>query len=366
MKVAHLIKSLGRGGAESLLPQTIAARGEGFDYCVGYFLPWKDALVAELEAADIDVRLFPATSSGRMLLRVPAVANWLRTEKIDLLHCHLPLAGVVGRLAGRLAGVPVVYTEHNLQERYHPLTGRANRLTWTQQKAVVAVSGEVASSIARTLPKQVPVKIVLNGINVERIAAGATETARKEVRESLALPEDASVVGAVAVFRTQKRFDLWLEAARSILDRDPNTYFLLVGDGPLRQDLEERTRQLGLEERVRFPGLQHDARPYFAAMDVFLISSEFEGLPLALLEAMSARLPVVTTPAGGIPEVITDECGVLVTMGDASAMADACLSLFGDPPRRKALGIAARERVEQGFSVARMARELEALYAQVV
>jgi len=365
MKIAHLIKGLGRGGAEGLLPQTIRQRGAGFDYGVGYFLPWKDAHVAELEETGAEVRLFGARSNAALFARVPAVAGWLRRGGFDLVHAHLPLAGVVARFAGRLARVPVVYTEHNLQERYHPLTAHANRLTWGLQRQVVAVSGEVAGSIARRFGARVPVTVVQNGIEIpdlEELSSG-----RQEVRRNLGIDEAAEVVGAVAVLRSQKRFDLWLEAAREIAASRPAARFLIVGDGPLRSELEALATELELAERIVFAGLQTGVRPYLAAMDLFLISSEFEGLPLALLEAMAARLPVVATRVGGIPEVIeTERSGVLVDFGDPHVLAVEVSRLLGDSEARRSLGRAARSRVEAGFSVARMARELEAIYARVV
>lgn len=365
MKIAHLIKSLGRGGAESLLPLTIRHRGDGFDYAVGYFLPWKDALVAEVEAAGAPTHCFRAGSALAMLARVPATARWLRREGVDLVHCHLPLAGLVGRLAGRLAGIPVVYTEHNLQERYHRATALANRLSWRLQDLAVAVSGDVAASIGRRLDPRVPVEVVLNGIDVDHLPASADAAAA--VRRRFGIAADAPLVGTVAVFRSQKRLDIWLDAARLLADARPDARFLLVGDGPLRSELEERARRLGLEERVVFTGLQDDSKPFFAALDVYMMSSEFEGLPLALLEAMASRRAVVTTPAGGIPEVIEDgKNGMLVPFGDAAALAAAAVALLADGEARRGLGAAARRRVEEDFSVARMAAQLEGFYREVV
>jgi hypothetical protein len=149
MRVCHLIKGLGRGGAEMLLPWLIEAGRTEHTYSLGFFVPWKNQLAGAAAEAGARVHCFEASSPAALMLRVASVARWLRSEHADILHCHLPLAGVVGRLAASLAGTPVVYTEHNLLERYHAATRRAELATWRLQRAVVAVSGEVASSIAR-------------------------------------------------------------------------------------------------------------------------------------------------------------------------------------------------------------------------
>jgi glycosyltransferase involved in cell wall biosynthesis len=365
LSIAHLIKGLGRGGAEGLLPQVVRYGGAGFSYRAGYFLPHKDALAGELASAGAPVRCFGGRSAAGLLVRVPRVATWLRDERVDLLHCHLPLAGVVGRLAARLARVPVVYSEHNVIERYHPLTRRAHAATWRLQAAVVAVSEEVAASVRRTMGEAVPVRVVRNGIDVERMAATAEEVA--SARAELGVAGSAPLVGTVAVLREQKRLDLWLAAARTVADALPAARFAIVGDGPLRGELEAEAARLGIAGRVTFTGLRPDVRAYHHAFDLFLASSQFEGLPLALLEAMAAGRPVVATRVGGVPEAVDDGVeGLLVPPGDPAALAAAALSLLADPARARALAAAARRRVAADFGVARMARELELLYAEVL
>ncbi len=366
LRVFHLIKGLGRGGAEGLL---LGCGERGAEppvrYGVGYFLPWKDALEDALRGSGVEVVCFSARNAGGMLARVPGIAAFLRRWRTDLVHCHLPLAGVVGRLAGRLAGVPVVYTEHNLMERYHPWTRRANLWTWGLQERVIAVSAEVAASIERHAGATVPVRVVRNGVPIASLRRDPEAGAA--VRRRLGITREAPVVGHVAVFRRQKRLDLWLETAREILRRRPDCRFLLVGDGPLREETESLARQLGLAEAVRFTGLAEDVRPYLSAMDLLLISSEFEGLPLVLLEAMALELPVVSTAVGGIPEAIRDPgTGRLVQFGATSEASSAAVEILDDPVLREALGRAARRRVAEEFGTDRMFGELEALYREVV
>ena len=365
-RVFHLIKGLGRGGAEVLLEQTLRFGDlRRFDYAFGYFLPWKDAMVEPLRRLGAEVVCFEARSDLAVLTSVGRVARELRRRRPDLLHCHLPLSGVVGRWAGRRAGVPVVYTEHNIQERYRPLTRRLNLATWSLQERVIAVSGEVAASIAQRKNSTTPVVVVPNGIDVDRFDPDRTDGSG--IRRELGIAADAPVVGTVAVFRLQKRLHDWLAAAQVVLERHPDARFLLVGDGPLRAELEAAAAARGLERAVIFPGLREDVRPYMAAMDVFLMTSIFEGLPIALLEAMAMRRPIVATPVGGIPEVVRNgKDGLLVEPGDVGATAAAILRLLADRAGAIELGAAARRRVAESFSAPVMMRRIEGIYDEVL
>ena len=365
-RVFHLIKGLGRGGAELLLSEGLRhANRERFVYGYGYFLPWKDQLAGDLEDQGAPVTCFNVTRVAQLLPAAFRVSRHLRRWKADLLHCHLPLTGVVGRLAGRLAGIPVVYTEHNLMERYHPLTRRANRWTWPLQDTAIAVSAEVIASIERNVNHSVPVRLVLNGVHVDGFRPCLES--RLEIRRQLGIPERSPVVGTVAVFRRQKRLDVWLRTAERTLRAVPEVHFVLVGDGPLRNELENLAPTLGLEGRVHFVGIQQRVRAYFSAMDVFLMSSRFEGLPLALLEAMAAELPVVASAVGGIPEAVVDgETGVLVALDDPGAAADAVTRLLADAELRKTMGQRGRRRVQAEFTMARMVGELESIYLEVL
>ena len=366
LRVFQLIKSLGRGGAEMLLPETLrCADRERFTYQYGYFLPWKNAMVPSLETQEVEVVCFSAPNNLSILLATNKVAGHLRRWGADVVHCHLPIAGVVGRLAGKLAGVPVIYTEHNMLERHHPLTRRLNLSTWSWQDRVIAVSGDVAHSIRSHANPRVPVEVVLNGVDVDRFERRRVDVAA--LRRELGIPPAAPVVGTVAVFGLQKGLHDWLEAARALRERHSEIQFLLVGDGPHREELLTQAASLGLRDSIHWPGLQQDVRPYLAAMDVYLMSSIFEGLPIALLEAMSMQCAVVSTAVGGIRDVIQDgENGFLVEPCRPDRLARVTSSLLASPQALERCGEAARRTVEQRFSIRRMTRELEATYLDVV
>lgn len=334
-----------------------------FEYAFGYFVPWKDALVQSVGRTG-PVTCFDAASAPRLMLRIPAVVRAIREARADVVHCHLPLASVAGRIAGALSGIPVVSTEHNVLERYHPATRMATRATWRLQAHVIAVSGEVETSIRRSVGSAVPVTVIRNGVAVERFLPAED---RAGARVALGLPADAPVVGTIAVFRTQKRLDLWLEAARRIAALRPDVRFLLVGDGPLRPEVERTLDALGLRDRVTLPGLVEDVRPFLRAMDVYLVSSDFEGLPVALLEAMATGVVPVSTAVGGIPEVVSEATGFVVPRGDALALSQAVLAALGAPAEERGeRSRRARERITSELGVEPMMRRTEAVYRQVL
>lgn len=360
LRVFHLVKGLGRGGAETLLVRTAETGESGIRTGYGYFLPWKDALVSELRHKGCTVKCFPAGSVPAMVAQIPALVFYLKAWRPDVIHCHLPWAGIVGRVVGKILGIPVVYTEHNLQERYHRMTRLANGLTWRLQNCAVAVSDQVRSSIQKNHSSQIPLKTVLNGIDCEQFRPLPADP---ELMANLGLGADDIVVGTVAVFRAQKRLDHWLSIAKNLAQREPRLRFLLVGDGPLRGELEALALRLGLADRCLFVGLHSEIRPYLSVMDVFLMTSEFEGLPVAMLEAMACGLPVVATSAGGIPEVIQDPSqGIVRGCDDFSGLESAVFDLISDQEYRERMGQAARQRVVSGFGMQGMRESLREIY----
>jgi glycosyltransferase involved in cell wall biosynthesis len=364
IKVLHVIKSLGRGGAEMLLPETMRLHDPArFEFHVIYFLPWKNQLVQTLEQTGAKVTCLSASNNILLLSKAGKIRRYIKEHQIDIVHAHLPWAGFVARLVYRFTKVPLLYTEHNKQERYHFLTRWLNRITFNWQSLAIAVSGDVAESIQKNIQPTIPVKLILNGVNTELFQRNAEDGAR--IRATLSINVDAIVVGTVAVFRFQKRLKEWLEIFQKVADRDPRLVGIVVGDGPLKAEILQHLKDLKLEGRVFFPGLQTEVRPWFSAMDIFMMSSIFEGLPIAMLEAMSMECAIVTTNAGGIKEVIRHEAdGLMVPAENWQQLSEHLVALTRDTDERKNLGAAARARVIQSFGLNRMVDELERLYRE--
>jgi glycosyltransferase involved in cell wall biosynthesis len=362
IKILQIIKSLGRGGAEMLLPETLKLHNqEQFEFHYIYFLPWKKQMVSAIEQAGGKVTCLEASNNLQIIGKTMEVVRYCKENQIQLIHCHLPWAGIVGRLLRRRTNIPVLYTEHNKQERYHFATKWMNWFTFNWQTAAIAVSEDVAVSINKNINPRIPVHEILNGVNTDFFKRD--EIAGQALRAQLNIPPDALVVGTLAVFRFQKRLKEWLDVFKQAAEQNPNLYGIIVGDGPLKEELLDYRKYLGLEDKVIMPGLQTEVKPWYSAMDVFMMTSVFEGLPIALLEAMSMECAIVTTNAGGIKQVIRDGTdGILVEVDQWKDLSGKLNALMKDEANRNSLSTAARDRVVKAFSLQRMVGELEELY----
>lgn len=362
-KVLILIKGLGLGGAERLIADAIPFLDrEVFDYEFAFLVPKKDFLVSVIRKEGFPVHCLQAAGAGSFLRAFGRLWCLQRQKKYDLIHAHLPAAGILARLVGFLLRVPVFYTEHNLQERYHALTRLLNKLTYGINRHVIAVSDHVMGSIRRTMPGGTgAVSTIKNSVPVCALAGELTGL--QALRDDLGIPKNHRVVGTVAVFRRQKALLDWIDIAAQVMTERDNVTFLLVGHGPMKKELEAKIKAIGLSGRLVMPGFRADGRKVMGLMDIYLMSSQYEGLPLALLEAMAARLPVVATTVGGIPEVIREgREGFLVPFKDTAKAACAVKRLLDDEKVRIEMGARAFARVSTAFNLKDHVKKVEDLY----
>jgi glycosyltransferase involved in cell wall biosynthesis len=366
-RVLWVTKGLGLGGAERLLTLT-AARIDPtrFEVEVAYLLPWKDAFVPELERTGVRTICLGGRRGAdpRWTLRLRRL---LRTGNYALVHTHSPVPAAAARLLSR-SPTRLIHTEHNVWDRYRRPTYIANALTYPRNDAVIAVSDGVADSIRR--PRWVPwryppVETLLHGVEPDSAPRGPE--ARAAARRELGLDESVPVIGTVANFTPKKDHAGLLEALDRIRVRIPEAMLLLVGSGPLEEALRADATARNLDGHVRFLGSRDDVPTLLPALDVFVLGSRFEGLPISLLEAMAAEVACVSTGVGGIPEVITDGVeGRLVPVGDPSALGDAIIEVLDDRDERAALAAAGRARVEAEFSIQRAVRRTEEIYTDTL
>jgi glycosyltransferase involved in cell wall biosynthesis len=365
VRLLWLIKGLDPGGAELLL--TLAARmrdRDRFRYEVAYTLPWRRALVGELEAAGVEVHCLDGGKEWD-LGWTARLRRLLLARRYDVVHVHSPyvagFARLVVRSLPRAVRPRVVSTEHTPWWGYVPPTRLLNAVTYRLDDAHLVVSRAVYESIPRWMRSGV--RIAPLGIHPDRLAREGHR--RGEVREELGIGPEETLVGTVANLRPEKRYPVLLRAARQVIDRGLPARFVAVGEGPSRAKIEAEHRHLALGDRFILAGYRRQPAGILAACDVFVLASAFEGLSLALLEAQALGLPVVASNVGGIPECVTDGVeGLLVPPDRPDRLARALAALIGDPERRAAMGRAARRRAS-GFDITRATRDVEDLYEQL-
>ena len=356
--VLMLTKGLGRGGTERLLVGAARHLDRArFRLEVAYLLPWKDAFVADIEATGTPVHCLDAPR--------PTNVSWLRTLRrlvrdIAIVHTPMPLPAAYARLAMPRRPPTFVHTEHNMWSRYRWPTRLANQATYGRNARAIAVSDQVAA----TIRSSVPVEVIVHGTDPSLVVSGPG--ARAAARAALGLPDGARVVGTVGNFTAKKDQATLLRAFAALTDAPGDTRLVLVGLGPLDGSLRGLAAELGVASRVVWPGSRDDVFALLPGFDVFVLSSQFEGLPIALLEAMATGVAPVATRVGGMPEVITDgRDGLLVPPGDPDALAAALGKVLDDAGLRADLGRQAAHRAHD-FDLVHAVRRTEALYTRTL
>jgi glycosyltransferase involved in cell wall biosynthesis len=285
----------------------------------------------------------------------------VREGGFDVVHIHSPALAALARPALRTLRPPpaVVTTEHNRWPSYHPVTRVANQVTASLDDATVAVSEDVRSTMGRRAEHT---EVIAHGIDVDGVRRHLGE--RDAVRAELGIGDDELLAVTVANLREKKGYPVLLAAARRVVDAGAPVIFVAAGQGPLEAELRSRLSELDLGDRFRLLGYVPDAARLVAGADVFVLASEHEGLPLAVMEALALGVPVVATRVGGIPELVEDGAsGLLAPPGDPSALADAVLAVT-DPATRDRLAAGAAARGEQVGGRAAIAR-LDELYREL-
>ena len=384
--VLQLIDNLDIGGAQEVartLSEHLAAAG-----CDVTVATLRDGpLRGDIEAAGIPVVVLPERRSaittpiafvGEMARLRRALLALVETHQIDVVQTHLLRSLdflALSLKAGR--DLKVYWTFHNANfdlrrdhlRRHGWLLGakrQTHHALYTlgsgRVDGLIAVSPEVKESIPATMAGISADKIVVitNGVDTRRYRQSAE---REATRAQLGLSAGERVVAVVATFKTQKGHRYLIEAARNPASEFPNARYLLIGDGELRSEIEGQIAAAGLEASFCLLGTRSDVPNLLAAADLFVLPSLWEGLPMALIEAMAAGLPVVATDVSGTRGVMLHgETGLLVPPGDAAALAQAIAALLAEPERAARMGAAGRLRVERYFSARKQAADHLALF----
>lgn len=370
IRVLWLIKGLGLGGAEILLARAVRHFDrERFDIEIAYVLPWKNALVDQLERDGVRVHCLGARRAldPRWLWRL---ARLVRAGRFDVIEMHSPVPAAAARLLTRLLPVGrrprLVYTEHNTWDRYHRLTAWVNALTFGLNDHAFVVSDAVRASVRPRFPVRriTPRPEVLHeGIDFEHVVR---RNGHAPLRDEFGIQDGVPVVGTIANLKAHKGLDRLARIARLVADEVPDVRFVVVGTGPEERTLIDRTQREGVADRFVLTGFRHDALDIAQRFDVFALPSTAEGFPISVLEAMALERPVVATAVGGLPEAIQhDVHGYLVQPGEDQVLAKHIVDVLRDQDLATRLGRAARVRVQTFDNVA-AARRRAAAYEELM
>jgi glycosyltransferase involved in cell wall biosynthesis len=356
MRILHTEASLGWGGQEI----RILSEAEGMvkrGHHVTLLCPAKADIHGESKARGLDVVALPI--GRKSPVGVVALSRWLRRNPVDVINTHSSTDAWLVALAGAIsrAAPPMVRTRHisapvpdNVGTRW---------LYGTASKHIVTTGGQLRNTLINDNgfdPRHIT--SVPTGIDTARYVPGDRRAARRRV----GLPEDAAIVGIVATLRSWKGHRFLLEAFGGLADR--GAHLLIVGDGPQRPALGKMVTDLKLEDRVLMPGNQSDVVPWLQALDVCVLPSYAnEGVPQAILQAMSCRIPVVSTAVGSILEAVCDgKTGLIVPERQTNPLREALEKLLGDAEMRQRFGDAARKVVLEKFSIETMLDKMEAVF----
>ncbi len=350
------------GGQQHVL--SLAERLDRGKYDVAVCCEGEGYLVDELRKRRILTH--PLRMSNRPSIRsLFECVRLYRRSRPDIVHTHGGTAGFLGRIASLFVpGIRIVHTYHgihylhNLQSFQNRIYRAVDRtLKHCTDRLVCVAKSDMELGIRHKVVDPKIALLIRNGIDVEKFASAR--------RESTIKTGAVRIVGTIGRLHIQKGHCFLVEAAARVIENDPSVIFHIVGEGELQRNLEEQIRSLGLQERVKLLGPRTDVPELLAGMDVFVLPSLWEGLPLVLLEAMAAGKPIVTTAVDGVKEVITNEEALLVPPRDPERLADAILQVLHDPGLARRLGENAFRRVRSEFNVEAMVKQIEGLYESI-
>ena len=364
-RILHVIDSLDLGGAQvvlwNLLRHADRERYEPEAACMhGRGVFWE-----RIAATGVPVH---SLSPHRLLpLYVPALAALILRRRYEIIHCHLLAANLIAKPLAALLGVRVrINHDHCNDKVADPLGWVVAADAWTNRLSthICAVSESTRRFLVthEGVPEERATTIP-NGIDLALFQP--RPDARADARKRWALPEDAFVIAGIGRLIYQKNFALFLDVAAGVLKRHPRAFFVLAGTGPDETALRAQAAQLGIAERVRFLGYVGEMTALYPALDLLLLTSRYEGLPITILEAMAVGIPIVASRLDGVQEVLRDgEDSALVAEGERDGFVARVDELIAQPALARRYADAALAKVRAHHSAEAMTRAVEAVYAR--
>lgn len=367
IKIMFVNHSVGMGGIETLLLEICRRLNRDiFEPHICIFDP-DGQIDKEFHAIGVQVHLIP--KKEKIDISLPfKLFRLLKKTGINIIHTNNQGSWLYGGLAAKLAGIPLIHTEHT-NVIYHS----GNQELWIKIEKLLSVFTfkvtTVAKSVAdfmeekQSIPRK-KIQVIENGVDADIYNLSIDI---KEKKKELNLNEDEKIVGNVARLTPNKAHDVLIKSFSIVANEISNVKLLIAGDGPLRNDLEKLVAELRLEEKVVFLGVRRDIPELLKSFDVFALSSTREGLPVSLLEAMASSLPVVATDVDGNSELIVhNSTGLLVPSNDIDSLSSALIRILSDKETANLMGERGRSRVDEHYSFRRMIDQYEHVYLQSV
>jgi glycosyltransferase involved in cell wall biosynthesis len=366
VRVAHFISSLGIFGAENVLLSLAQYRHQKNlpVFVIGIEHRSQAGQVLMQKAQALGIPTCSLKSSSRFDLKlIHNLRKSLQDNHIEVLHTHNYKSTLIGWLAARPLNIALVATVHG----YTDMNGKVS-LYEALDRFVLRISFDQVAVVQEKLLSDMPAAkrvVIRNGIDIKKFARSKEEGQR--IRQQYHIHEDDFVIGSVGRLSPEKNQKFLLETAALIMKQNPKVKVLLVGDGSERKNLEALCKKLHIESNVVLTGIAEDVASMYQAMDVFVLSSLTEGIPLTILEAMASRVAVVATRVGGIPQIVHDkENGLLVDSQDVTALKAKIEWLMQNPQQRQTLAKAGAVFVEQKCSLGNMGRQYEQVYESAI
>jgi glycosyltransferase involved in cell wall biosynthesis len=366
MKILYIIGGLGVGGAERQLLYLAESIARLADVTVVSLSESDIGLWPEFERlVGVQTVLCPKRPGIDPTL-IPRLVTLFRRERPVIVHTYLRTAGYWGRVAACLAGVPIrISSERNIEIERGSFANVLDRiLSWATDRVVVNADA-IRDYLIRTEGlNPLKIDVIYNGVPASH---ALLDPEMHAMRRELGLEEFEYVVGFIGRLVPQKNPGLFLEMAQAVLRSGLKCGLLLVGGGPLSATLGEQARNLGIEKSVRFAGVRNDVPRILGVIDLLVLTSNWEGLPNVILEALAAGIPAVATNVGGVGELLTDgTTGYVVPPRDLPTLVDRVIDILSDSSFRAECGRRGREHVQSHFSISGMVDSTVALYNQVL
>ncbi|MBU1318339.1 MAG: glycosyltransferase family 4 protein [candidate division Zixibacteria bacterium] len=370
MKVCHLISGDLWAGAEVQTYTLLCSLAALPNLHVTAVVLNEARLAEKLREAGIEVSVIDESRHGFFEIK-SRLQKELSTSQPDILHTHRYKENILGGLVKSKCRIRhLIQTVHGIQEGFSGLkrfkmnmyTYMNDRFTRSCFSRVVAVSKDIERHLAAKYGSD---RVVVIHNSTDR--SNRPSKTPQEIRAELGIHAEHAIIGAVGRLVPVKALDIFLDAAARILEKRPQTTFLIAGDGPLRTELTDRASRLGIEKNVLLTGFRADILNIISIFDIFVVSSYHEGIPVSVLEAMSLEKAVVSTEVGGMREIIQDSVsGILVPPGSSDAIAEACLRILTDSDLRARIEAGATARIGEEFSAEIQRDRMLKLYHEVM